>query len=81
MRQSGTRPASDRCNRPGNSLRRARSPVAPNSTITCGCTGAINDGMMSLGSVWVVTCSDTHRTLWRHAGRPDTHAEMVAINW
>ena len=54
--------------------------VAPNNTITCGCTGAINDGTMSLGSVWVVTCSDTHRTLWRHAGTPDTHAEMVAIN-
>ena len=36
MRHSGTSPASDRCSRPGSSLRRARSPVAPNSTITCG---------------------------------------------
>ena len=26
--------------------------------MTCGFTGAINDGMMSLGSVWVVTRSD-----------------------
>ncbi len=35
---------------PGSSLRRARSPVAPNSTITCGSSGDINAGAMSRSS-------------------------------
>ncbi len=38
IRQSRSSPASKRCSRPGSSLRRARSPVAPNSTTTCGCS-------------------------------------------
>ena len=37
MRASLSRPASVRRSRPGSSLRRARSPVAPKSTTTCGC--------------------------------------------
>ena len=53
-RRSGTRaagPACARWNRPGRSLRRARSPVAPNSTITCGRSGEIRLELMSVGSV------------------------------
>ena len=36
MRPGGSSPAWNRCSRPGSSLRLARSPVAPNITITCG---------------------------------------------
>ena len=39
MWQSGSMPARDRWNRPGRSLRLARSPVAPNRTMTCGVAG------------------------------------------
>ena len=41
IRHSGSSPARARCRMPGNSLRLARSPVAPNSTITCGSSGAM----------------------------------------
>src|SRR5258708_9543960 len=37
--QPGMNPALDRWNKPGKSLRRARSPVAPNRTTTCGNCG------------------------------------------
>ncbi len=36
IRQPGINPAVDRWNSPGNSFRRARSPVAPTRTTTCG---------------------------------------------
>ena len=49
MRQSGSRPACERWSRPGSSLRRARSPVAPNSTMTCGRSGEMSD-VTSVGS-------------------------------
>ena len=49
MRQSGTSPERDRCSSPGSSLRSARSPVAPNSTMTCGVSGDISAGRMSCG--------------------------------
>src|SRR4051812_22654343 len=39
MRQPGMNPALARCSSPGMSLRRDRSPVAPNSTTTCGYLG------------------------------------------
>ena len=51
MRHSGISPARERWSRPGSSLRRARSPVAPNSTMTYGRTGAIRVGTTSLGSL------------------------------
>jgi hypothetical protein len=52
IRHSGTSPAWERWSSPGRSLRRARSPVAPNMTTTCGCVGGINLVLMSLGSLW-----------------------------
>ena len=50
IRHSGNSPACARWNRPGSSLRRARSPVAPNSTMTCGRSGEIRLELMSVGS-------------------------------
>ena len=50
IRHSGSSPACARWNSPGRSLRRARSPVAPNSTITCGRSGEIRLELMSVGS-------------------------------
>ena len=44
-------PARWRCSRPGSSLRLARSPVAPNSTMTCGLSGAMRLDVTSLGSL------------------------------
>src|SRR5580692_3086880 len=40
-RYSGMRPDMERWSNPGNSLRAARSPVAPKSTMTCGCSCAV----------------------------------------
>ena len=51
IRNSGSRPACARWKRPGRSLRRARSPVAPKSTITWGRNGdASRLELMSVGS-------------------------------
>jgi hypothetical protein len=42
--QPGINPAFDRWKRPGNSLRRDRSPVAPTRTTTCACFGPTPGG-------------------------------------
>ena len=43
MRVSSSSPAWNRWSRPGRSLRRERSPVAPNRTTTCGCEDVADD--------------------------------------
>ena len=48
IRQPGMKPAVDRWYSPGNSLRRARSPVAPKSTTTCGNRGPTPGGIYYL---------------------------------
>ena len=61
IRYSGSSPAWESRSRPGSSLRRARSPVAPNSTITWGCRAvgiARRASLMEPGSV-VVKSSDS----------------------
>ena len=51
IRHSGTSPASDRWSSPGINFRLARSPLAPNSTMTCGFRGDISEPLTSAGSV------------------------------
>ena len=58
MRKSGISPWVERCSSPGSSLRRARSPVAPKSTMTCGSSVGTAEAAASPGS-----CAGTARTL------------------
>src|SRR5437870_2913225 len=62
IRNSGRSPACARWNRPGSSLRRARSPVAPNSTMTCGRRGEIRFVLMSVGSECIRRRLAVHRS-------------------
>ena len=48
MRQPGMKPDVARWYRPGSNLRRARSPVAPNSTTTCGKRGPTPGGTLAM---------------------------------
>ena len=66
MRQPGMKPALARWNSPGSSLRRARSPVAPNSTTTCGNRGPTPAGI--LATVFVLRSVGPSRR--RGIGRP-----------
>ena len=63
IRHSGTSPAWNRWNRPGQQLAASQIAGGSEQHDHVRLQGAINDGTMSLGSVWVVTCSDTDRTL------------------
>ncbi len=47
IRQPGMNPTLARWNSPGSNLRRAKSPVAPNSTTTCGNCGPTPGGILA----------------------------------
>ena len=60
-------PAVSRWNKPGNSLRRARSPVAPTSTITCGCRGPTPGATLAIPSSPSRSCPALDRRSKSHA--------------
>ena len=75
IRNAGIRPAAHRCRRPGNSLRRERSPAAPKSTMTWGESGGSASVGASVGPVGVIVAwPDPSRTPKGAARRGETPA-------